>query len=129
MKYNASALLVVGLIFSIFLEGYAQESWMISGHSIPELKSAATYPALKSHSLWLLLPAKRQMVTLTPPKSQLEPEAFHSLALINPDNSYKNLGVFCKWEVQLEKAARFPVRFRLGEFNYVEQLEGKQPSY
>lgn len=102
---------------------------MISGHSIPELKSEATHPALKSLSLWLPLPAKHQIVTLAPSKNKLESKAFHSLALINPDNSYQNLGVFCKWEVQLEKAARFPVRFRLGEFNYVEQLEGKQPSY
>ena len=43
--------------------------------------------------------------------------------------SYEKLGAFCKWEVQLEKAARMPVKFRLGEVQYVERLEGKLPDY
>lgn len=43
--------------------------------------------------------------------------------------SYDKLGAFCKWEVQLEKAARMPVKFRLGEVQYVERLEGKLPDY
>lgn len=43
--------------------------------------------------------------------------------------SYDKLGIFCKWEVQLEKAARMPVKFRLGEVQYVERLEGKLPAY
>jgi hypothetical protein len=37
----------------------------------------------------------------------------------------KDLPMFCKWEVKLEKAATFPVKFRLGEVQYVEHLEGK----
>lgn len=48
---------------------------------------------------------------------------------IPADYSYKNLGIFCKWEVQLEKKARIPVRFRLGEVQYVDRLEGKSPTY
>ncbi|MCB9273254.1 MAG: hypothetical protein H6564_04390 [Lewinellaceae bacterium] len=43
--------------------------------------------------------------------------------------SYNGLGLFCKWEVQLEKAARLPVKFRLGEVQYVERMEGKLPGY
>ncbi|MCB9287934.1 MAG: hypothetical protein H6560_11505 [Lewinellaceae bacterium] len=43
--------------------------------------------------------------------------------------SYDELGVFCKWEVQMEKAARMPVKFRLGEVQYVERMEGKLPDY
>jgi hypothetical protein len=39
--------------------------------------------------------------------------------------AFKNLAFFCKVEVKLEKAARFPVKFRLGDVNYVDQLEGK----
>lgn len=39
--------------------------------------------------------------------------------------SYHNLAFFCKIEVKLEKAAKFPVKFRLGDVNYVDQLEGK----
>ncbi|MFQ5445321.1 MAG: hypothetical protein ACE5FF_00145 [Saprospiraceae bacterium] len=39
--------------------------------------------------------------------------------------SVNDLPLFCKWEVKLEKAATFPVKFRLGEVQYVEHLEGK----
>lgn len=39
--------------------------------------------------------------------------------------SYDDLAIFCKLEVKMEKASGFPVKFRLGEVNYVEQLEGK----
>ena len=38
---------------------------------------------------------------------------------------YHNLALFCKLEVQLEKATKFPVKFRLGDVEYVDQLEGK----
>jgi hypothetical protein len=39
--------------------------------------------------------------------------------------SYHNLGMFCKFEVQLEHAVKFPVKLRLGEVQYVDRLEGK----
>lgn len=38
---------------------------------------------------------------------------------------YEDLAIFCRLEVKAERAAGFPVKFRLGEVNYVEQLEGK----
>jgi len=37
-----------------------------------------------------------------------------------------DLSFFCKWEVELEKAARIPVKFRLGSVDYVDWLEGKR---
>lgn len=39
--------------------------------------------------------------------------------------NYNDLALFCKLDVKLEKAARFPLKFRLGEVQYVDQLEGK----
>ena len=39
--------------------------------------------------------------------------------------SYHDLAFFCKMEVKIEKAARFPVKLRLGDVNYVNLLEGK----
>ena len=38
---------------------------------------------------------------------------------------YGELAFFCKVEVRLERAARLPVKFRLGNVNYVDRLEGK----
>ena len=52
----------------------------------------------------------------------------HSVSNQNPNfssipkiYSYHNLAFFCKVEVKLEKAAKFPVKFRLGDVNYVDQ--------
>jgi len=43
--------------------------------------------------------------------------------------AYKDLAFFCKIEVQLEKAVKLPVKFRLGSVDYVDYLEGKRSSY
>ena len=43
--------------------------------------------------------------------------------------AYKDLAFFCKIEVQLEKAVKLPVKFRLGSVDYVDYLEGKRASY
>ena len=43
--------------------------------------------------------------------------------------AYKDLAFFCKIEVQLEKAAKLPIKFRLGSVDYVDYLEGKRDSY
>ncbi len=40
---------------------------------------------------------------------------------------YHDLAFFCKIEVKMEKAAKFPVKFRLGDVQYVDRLEGKRP--
>ncbi|MFK7935453.1 MAG: hypothetical protein AB8G22_18200 [Saprospiraceae bacterium] len=39
--------------------------------------------------------------------------------------SYEELAFFCKIEVQMEKAAKLPIKFRLGEVQQVERMEGK----
>ncbi len=41
---------------------------------------------------------------------------------------YEDLAFFCKLEVKLEKQLKIPFKIRLGEVNYVEQLEGKPHS-
>lgn len=38
---------------------------------------------------------------------------------------YDDLAFFCKLEVELEKTSQFPVKFRLGDVDYVDYLEGK----
>jgi hypothetical protein len=35
------------------------------------------------------------------------------------------LAFFCKMEVKLEKAVSFPIKFRLGDVQYVDRMEGK----
>jgi hypothetical protein len=41
--------------------------------------------------------------------------------------SVNQLPFFCKMEVKMEKAFKFPVKVRLGEVQYVEKMEGKLP--
>jgi hypothetical protein len=48
-----------------------------------------------------------------------------SVIKTDPAHAYKHLGVICKWEYRLEQAVQFPVKFRLGEYHYVQKLEGK----
>lgn len=39
--------------------------------------------------------------------------------------NYNELGFFCKVEVQMEKVTKLPIKFRLGDVQYLEKLEGK----
>jgi hypothetical protein len=42
---------------------------------------------------------------------------------------FEHESFFCRLEFQMEKKVKvlFPLKFRLGEFNYEERLEGKRP--
>ena len=42
---------------------------------------------------------------------------------------YNDLAFFCKIEVKMEKAVRFPIKFRLGDVQYVDRLEGKRSGF
>lgn len=41
-------------------------------------------------------------------------------------HKYEHLPIFCKFEVKMEQAARFPIKMRLGDVEYVDRLEGKR---
>ena len=47
------------------------------------------------------------------------------IKIISADYYTRNLAFFCKKELQLEKLTKVPFRFRLGNIDYVDQLEGK----
>lgn len=38
---------------------------------------------------------------------------------------FNSIGFFCQKELQVEKMLRFPVKFRLGNVAYADQMEGK----
>ncbi len=47
------------------------------------------------------------------------------IKIITSDYYTHNLAFFCKKELQLEKITKVPFRFRLGNIDYVDYLEGK----
>lgn len=46
-------------------------------------------------------------------------------AIIDADFYTRDLGFFCRKELQFEKATKIPLRFRLGTVSYNDYLEGK----
>jgi hypothetical protein len=69
-----------------------------------------------------LLPSKAEPISLLKP-SPIQLTYSH---LPSPW-VYQHLGMFCKLDVQLERRAKFPVLFRLGDVQQVDAWEGKGP--
>jgi hypothetical protein len=108
------------IICLLFTSSLRAQDYRISGKSISELKETSSS----------ILP-------------QYQRPIFSSLKIFNKtiDNSsvsktiptpalpkawkYEDLAFFCRLEVKMEKAAKFPIKFRLGEVQYVEKMEGK----
>ncbi len=44
---------------------------------------------------------------------------------LSPNFYAANLGFFCQQEIKIEKAVKFPVKFRLGSVEACNHLEGK----
>ncbi len=62
------------------------------------------------------------------PTKLIDIKTSNSLIEIPKAYHYENLAFFCKVEVDLEKASKFPIKFRLGDVEYVDRLEGKYPA-
>ncbi len=49
-----------------------------------------------------------------------------AFSVINADYYTQNFGFFCKKELQFEKVAKVPFKFRLGSVQYCDWMEGKK---
>lgn len=95
----------------------------LNGHSLPELRQSSPLSiphtslgyGLKQLTLFLPFVSQPQLPPLTEMVPNKLPQAW----------SYTDLAFFCRLEVKLEKAAKLPIKFRLGEVQYVENMEGK----
>ena len=62
-----------------------------------------------------LLENNKKFISEVPKRVDLTETAFNC----------NDLALFCRLELKMEKAAKMPVKFRIGEVQYVEKMEGK----
>lgn len=107
------------LLCVLFLEeGYGQASVRIQGKSLVELhREKPVLPSIK-----IFFPFRTHHFE-TVGEIKAMPLSGRKVPVIY---SYDNLGLFCKLEVQLEKAVNLPIKIRLGDVQYVDWLEGKE---
>ena len=103
---------------------YAQDSWKISGKSLIEIQQESK-PIFQSSFLTKTLLLKPTPSTTDLPNLTQLFKSVNGIMEMPKAYSYHQLGFFCKLEVQMERKASFPVKFRLGEVQYVERMEGK----
>ncbi len=108
-------LYIIPLLFLCHI-AKGQSGYSISGKSIYELKSPIAAPIKLPTKSLAFLPKNSfaQQQDLPPLKQQL----------LAP-YSVKDLAFFCRLEVKLEKKIGLPFKFRLGEVQYTERMEGK----
>ena len=93
-----------------------QNDWRIAGKSVPALQQKISLaPTL---SFW----NRTSLIAVTDRQKR---QNFTSPTSFPQWYSVERLPFFCKMEVKMEKAIKFPVKVRLGEVQYVEKMEGK----
>jgi hypothetical protein len=105
------------LVFIWGSPALAQNTWKIAGKSIPEL----------NRQEWRLPERSVLNFNFSPQKKGPAMPDKSLIAAAHPDwFSVEKLPFFCKIEEKMTRNLKFPVKFRLGEVQYVEQvLEGK----
>jgi len=119
-------LLSISLLLGITPSLYSQDKIQLSGQSLTTFAQILSQPPIKSLfgsnlNLPLLKKAKvsEENNTIINTSSQKMPLVY----------AYKDLALFCKIEVKLEKVVKMPIKFRLGSVDYVDWLEGKRDRY
>ena len=109
--------ILLGFLFlPFFLK--AQTDYFIAGKSLQELRQ-------KEHKILNIQPLSLRSSDTFDTKDIFT----NTKAVKHPEflNRYdvEDLAFFCKIEVKLEKKLQMPFKFRLGEVQYTEKMEGK----
>jgi hypothetical protein len=95
----------------------------IAGKSIVALRQEASVPTPQRlfQQGFALLPYPLPGFRVNTPWISAVPRSSSPVRAFSPGD----LAFFCRLEFKLEKTLRFPLKIRLGEVQYVDQLEGK----
>lgn len=113
-------LLSAGLFFSLSANG--QSALKLSGKSISQLRAESQEVFIPNQTF-----SKNEQSRFASAAAPSYPTLRESLAVSTPPKAWRycDLALFCKLEVRMEKAVKFPLKLRLGETQQVERMEGK----
>ena len=122
---NLTLRLILMLFFSISLPylANAQVGLQVKNQNLFPQK-ITKFPI--SSSFNLIYPFKNKKTQYKFSKIKIPRNPFSPITKQPKAYSFKNLALFCKIEVQLEKLSKIPVKFRLGSVDYVDKLESKR---
>ena len=134
-RQSAVRSLQLGLFILFFTVAIAANAQNV-GKSIPEIKhELKSSETIFRPTSSIITPSLFQLFSPStfPPfnfSTKSDPPILLSSYLLKTDipnlHTYEHLPFFCKVEVKLEQAAKFPIKFRLGDVPYVDYLEGKR---
>lgn len=116
---KAKLFLATALLLAFTAPLFSQDAWRISGKGLHRLRQELY--ASPSHLVFT-------GAKLTIPATAEKPASDFSLRDLRREFgqfSPSDMAFFCRIEYRMEKALRFPVKVRLGEVQYVEEMEGK----
>ena len=112
--------LLTGLFVTSSLSGQEASSWQIKGKPLIGLNRALPGPGNTQYPLsgvYRIFPRKAALPAVKP--------VIYEPSVTAKGFSPADLALFCRLEYKMERAFRFPVKIRLGEVQYVEEMEGK----
>lgn len=119
-------LLLLLLCLVAFQYGFSQSDWTrLQDQNLVELRQSLNttpHPLPGSSKILRISPIWKTSVRSKMPTNL-------AAAPVPPAWIYQELAFFCKLEVKMEKALNLPVKFRLGEVQAVEKMEGKLKTY